>query len=298
MSESPIQSQSQLRVAYLNNPDPVFFNELDTKLQENLISQGAIVIPFQLDDISIKIQTSQIKFYLKDSNEEFQFDAFISYGYMSKFSDVAFFYLLTAIEKANKYVLHSTNTLSILNNKLMQAFSFSGDGVNIPRTFSAFSIPAIRNVVDLHFKPDEVSISKNFVDYGGDGVRKCDSTDFAVNNFARFYWGKEYTMLQKFISDSIGKSVRVFIVGGKTITIAEYQDLTGDFRSNVSFHGGFKLLNLQNCQKKKDYSEIAEHAVNCIGNINVCGVDLLDSKEKGIIVLEINAYPELYDISK
>jgi len=48
---------SELVVAYLNDPDPVYndSSELDKTLKDLFTKQGLKVIPFELSDISIKI---------------------------------------------------------------------------------------------------------------------------------------------------------------------------------------------------------------------------------------------------
>ncbi len=286
---------NQLRIAYLNNPDVVLVNKLD-KIIQNLFSQeGATVIPFQLSEISIKMEKNGIKFYLTDSKEEFQFDAFLSYGYMSKFKDTAFTYLLTAIEKANKFVFHTTANLGVMNNKLLQAFIYSTGDINIPKTYTGFSISAVSDIMSMHFPNDESAINKNLVDYGADGVKLCKYNQNSINLYAREFWRNEYTLFQKFIPDNPGRSIRVVVLGGKAILLLEYHDQTSDFRSNCSFQD-IILRNLEDSEKKNEYNEMAEKMVKSIGDIMLCGVDLLDSKQHGLTALEINAYPDPEDI--
>jgi len=61
---------------------------------------------------------------------------------------------------------------------------------------------------------------KKFEDYCGDGVRKCDLADKSINCAAKMLWEKQYTLVQKFIPDSIGKSIRVLCIGGKAYACA------------------------------------------------------------------------------
>ncbi len=52
-----------------------------------------------------------------------------------------------------------------------------------------------------------------------------------------------------------------------------------------------------NDPKKEKYFEVAEKACRSIDpNLTIAGVDILDSEKAGIVVLEINCWPELYDI--
>ena len=290
---------SELVVAYLNDPDPVYndSSELDKTLKDLFTKQGLKVIPFELSDISIKIQSTGINFYLNDSKDELQFDAFFAYGYMSRFKETAFNYLNTAMEKANKFILHPTSNLKVMNDKLLQALSYSNFNLNIPKTYTAFAIPSFRNVFDNNFEKQENAIFKNLVDFGGDGVKKCNQRADTICAFSRNIWDNQYSVIQKFIPDSLGRSVRVFMLGGKGIIVAEYVDKSGDFRSNISFTPDlYSMVNVDDTEKRKKYIELSEEAVKSIGDVLVAGVDLVDSKQNGIAVIEINAYPDMSDI--
>lgn len=293
-------TNEKLRIAYLNNPDPVFFNELDKKLQDLFTGLGAIVTPFELDDINFKIQTNKISFFLGDSKDEFEFDAFMFYGYMSKFKEIAFSFLLTAMEKSGKFVLHEVNNLKIMGDKLLQSFYYSGHNIGIPETYSAFSINGIKNITSIKLDSNEACVSKNLNDYAGDGVKLCGHKDVAINTYAKYFWNKEYSLIQKFIPDSHGKSIRVLLIGGKPAGICEYQDQTGDFRSNISFNREFILVDQKDNPKKDEYIKLAVDSLKSIGNGNIliAGVDIIDSKKLGLNVLEVNCFPDLYDISK
>jgi len=219
---------------------------------------------------------------------------------MSKFKEQAFNFLLTAMEKANKFVLHTTKSLEIMNNKLLSAFSFSNHHINIPETFTSFSIPSFRDLFEIHFQKDgkvEHSVTKALVDFSGDGVLKNTTSSWALNNFKRYIWSKEYSLLQRLVPDSFGRSIRVILIGGKAVTLASYNDPFGDFRSN--FNHEYTMESLENHEKKNEYISVAEKGLASISvNILIAGVDLLDSKEMGIVVLEINAFPSMDDISK
>lgn len=283
-----------LKVAYLTNPDPVFYSDLELRLQDELRKIGATVLPFDLLDISITVSKDNILFYLK--KELFEFDALLNYGYMSPFKDVAWKYLLSAVEKANKFVFHTSDVLKVLDNKLLQAFHYTSAGVNVPETFAGFSVNSVKSIMENNFEKKEASINKRLSDYAGDGVKKCDYTAVNVNAFAKAYWQGEYSLIQKMIPDSLGRSIRVLLMGGKAFAVAEYQDQVGDFRSNISYYQGFKLENITGTKRAEPFVALAEKAGRSVGDLVIGGVDILDSNEKGPVVLEINSYPDLYDI--
>ncbi len=282
-----------LRVAYLKNPDPVFFSDLEVRLQSELTKIGAKVLPFSLEELSVEVYQGKINFYI--NKELFEFDALLNYGYMSPFKDVAWKYILSCAEKAKKFTLHTSQVLKVLDNKLLQGIHYSSAGVNVPETFAGFSVNSVKAIMKNNFEEREVSINKLLNDYAGDGVKKCDYTAVNVNAFAKAYWHDEYSLVQKMISDSIGKSIRVLLMNGKAFLVAEYQDQMGDFRSNVSYYQGFKLERIEG-ERAQPFVDLAEKAGRSIGHLIIGGVDILDSKEKGLVVLEINSYPDLYDM--
>jgi glutathione synthase/RimK-type ligase-like ATP-grasp enzyme len=290
-----IMDKENFKIAYLKNPDPVFFSQLEVRLQEELKKQGAEVIPFDLLDISIECSTEKgIHFYLK--KELFEFDAVINYGYMSPFKDVAWGYILRAAEKAGKFILHKYDILRVLDNKLLQGIYYTSAGINVPETYMGFSVESVKAMMSKNFEEREASINKRLVDYAGDGVKKCDYTAVNVNAFAKAIWQGQYSLVQKMVPDSIGKSIRVLLMDGKPFLVAEYQDQSGDFRSNISYYNSFKLENLTNSERAEPYKVLAEKAGKAVGDLLIGGVDILDSKEFGPVVLEINSYPDLYDI--
>lgn len=86
-------------------------------------------------------------------------------------------------------------------------------------------------------------------------------------------------------------------MNGKAFAFAEYQDQSKDFRSNVSYHENFRLVAITDEKLQAKYAEVAEKAAQSItSELTIGGVDLLDSQTKGVVVLEINCWPDLYDI--
>jgi glutathione synthase/RimK-type ligase-like ATP-grasp enzyme len=46
------------------------------------------------------------------------------------------------------------------------------------------------------------------------------------------------------------------------------------------------------------YAKLGESAVRAIGDIVLGFVDILDSEENGCVVLEVNGWPEIYDLQE
>jgi ribosomal protein S6--L-glutamate ligase len=95
--------------------------------------------------------------------------------------------------------------------------------------------------------------------------------------------------LQRFIEESKGRDVRVFVVGGKVIATMERSAQDGEFRSNLHRGASSKKVRITSAEE-----EISLRAARLMG-LDVAGVDLLRS-DKGPLILEINASPGLEGI--
>jgi ribosomal protein S6--L-glutamate ligase len=100
---------------------------------------------------------------------------------------------------------------------------------------------------------------------------------------------REEILLQKFVEESKGKDVRVFIVGGKVIATMERSAQNGEFRSNL--HRGALSHKIK---ITKEEEEISLRAAQLMG-LQIAGVDILRSNA-GPVILEVNASPGLEGI--
>ena len=283
-------------IGYLANPDKVFYNILDNVLIKYLNKNGAKVIPFSLDDISFNINNSKITLYKKTS--PVKVNGFLSYGYMAKFHYEAYKHITRTLSKMNIPLLYHPRSEEILTNKYYQALCFHKGKVPIPQTGISFSIEGFKALSKIKYP--QQSVLKELSDYGGDGVSTYPNKESLVNSAAKMLWRNEYCLFQKFIPDSYGKSIRVLCINNKPVASAEYVNKADTFKSNSSFgYKYFSLVSLMKHPKRKQYERLAIRAVNSIGKAKdqvIVGVDILDSKKEGMVVLEVNPWPDLFDI--
>lgn len=219
----------------------------------------------------------------------------LCYGYMSPLHMQSYVYIVSAFENQGKACLHNERVTRILDNKLLQGICYAKAQIPIPDTFAGFELDAVRNFYRSNIK--DKSIIKSLSDYGGDGVKLSKHPDDGITCVSKMLWNNVQTLTQKFVPDVWGRSIRVLLIKGKASAWAEYQDKSSDFRSNVSYHDNFQLVPITDEKLRARYSEIAEKAALSVDkDITVAGVDILDSKTQGCFVLEINCWPDLYDI--
>lgn len=123
----------------------------------------------------------------------------------------------------------------------------------------------------------------------GQGVILGESQTAALSVAEAFIRMKEEILLQRFIEESKGRDVRVFIVGGNVVATMERNAQNGDFRSNL--HRGASSSKVR---ITPDEEELALRAAQLMG-LEVAGVDILRSNA-GPLVLEVNASPGLEGI--
>ena len=123
----------------------------------------------------------------------------------------------------------------------------------------------------------------------GMGVILGESQSAAQSVAEAFIRLREEILLQRFVEESKGKDVRVFIVGDKVIASMERNAQNGEFRSNL--HRGASSHKVRITSEEE---EIALSAARLMG-LQIAGVDILRSNA-GPLILEVNASPGLEGI--
>ena len=96
-------------------------------------------------------------------------------------------------------------------------------------------------------------------------------------------------LLQECVKESVGRDVRVIVVGGEVVAAMRRQARLGEFRSNIHRGGVAMAVNLSS-----DYATVAKEAARIVG-LDIAGVDLLES-DQGPKVIEVNSSPGLEGI--
>jgi glutathione synthase/RimK-type ligase-like ATP-grasp enzyme len=280
----------------MRNPDVVFYSDMDFEVVKCLEEEGAEVSLFNLEEIYFQMtKEGGVEIFVKD--QKMIIDGFLSYGYMSKFHFEAYTYVNNGMEQAGIPCLHTPELEKVLNNKFLQGLRYAKAGVSIPPTHMGYALDSFKEIVKANYPTH--SIIKKLDEYGGDGVVKCHTKEHLLDNAAKSLWKLDYCIFQKFVPDSLGKSIRAFCIDGKCVAVAQFEDKTSNFRSNNSFgHDNFSLNSFMDHKDFDKYAKLGESAVRAIGDIVLGGVDILDSEENGCVVLEVNGWPEIYDLER
>ncbi len=188
------------------------------------------------------------------------------------------------------YTVVSTEALLRSRDKRSALQYLAAHDIPVPDTVFMATSENVHTALDVLGKEYPVII-KMLQSTQGDGVLLGENKQSAIAMATSFLRIKEEILLQKFIRESNGKDIRVFVVGGEVVATMERSAQQGEFRSNLHRGGDARKIKITNEEK-----DIAIRAADLMG-LKVAGVDLLRSKD-GPVVLEVNASPGLEGIER
>ncbi|MBC6997478.1 RimK family alpha-L-glutamate ligase [Cytophaga sp. FL35] len=183
----------------------------------------------------------------------------------------------------------SARSLSIARarNKVRSLQIMSQKGIPIPETLFSIDPDTIEEQIELlGGAPVIIKIQEGT---HGLGVILAESQKSAKSIIDTFYKMDTSILLQKYIAESNGEDIRIFVVGDKVVASMKRISSQEEFRSNV--HRGGKTEKIKLTKKEE---EIAINAAKHLG-LGVAGVDLIRSN-KGPLLIEVNASPGLRGI--
>ncbi|MBK8701278.1 MAG: RimK family alpha-L-glutamate ligase [Saprospiraceae bacterium] len=172
-------------------------------------------------------------------------------------------------------------------NKLTCLQMLSAAGIAVPTT------AITNNLYTLPFVIDKVGPSPHIVKLAtgtqGLGVILSESKANAESIVEAFQKTEEKVLIQRFVSESKGSDIRVFVVDGQIAGAMRRQAKEGEFRSNI--HRGAQSFAIKLTREEE---ELALKATSVMG-LHIAGVDMLQS-QNGPQILEVNASPGLEGI--
>ena len=195
-------------------------------------------------------------------------------------------YTAQIIEKSGVRVFNPSNAIITCDDKMLTYLSLIDKGIKMPKT-----IPSPLCYSDAEITYSEVDKIASVLNYPvvvklsfssmGKGV-------FLANNREELYslcnkYKKDAKIFQEFISSSIGKDVRMIVIGGKYFCGYERNSGGKDFRSNVALGG--------NGVKVEPSSEfiLASEKIAKELNLDYMGCDILYGKNGEPILCEVNS---------
>ncbi len=186
-------------------------------------------------------------------------------------------------------VFSTARSLSIsrARNKVRTLQILSRKHIPIPETLFSINPDDIEEQIELLGGPPVIIKLQEGTQ--GLGVILAETKKSAKSIIDTFYKMDTSILIQKYIEESNGEDIRIFVVGNKVIASMKRTSAVDEFRSNVH-RGGFTEAIKPTA--KEQY--IALNATKHLG-LGVAGVDIIRSK-KGPLLIEVNASPGLQGI--
>ncbi|MBT5237002.1 RimK family alpha-L-glutamate ligase [Candidatus Peregrinibacteria bacterium] len=193
-------------------------------------------------------------------------------------------YFISAVirhfERLGVFVLNNSESIKNAMDKMASIQMLAAENIPVPKTLLA------KTPLDLDFVVKEFSfpvILKKVSGSEGKGIVMCkdhsqleDTMDLLDPNLNM--------IIQECINSSLGRDIRVFVIGGRAIGAMLRTAKEGKFKANYSAGGSVELLDLT-----PEVEWLAVESSRIIG-LDIAGVDLLIDEE-GYQICEINSSP-------
>jgi ribosomal protein S6--L-glutamate ligase len=181
----------------------------------------------------------------------------------------------------------SAPSLLLSRDKLSCLQTLAEAGIAVPRSGITNNQFTIRQL--LANVSDNPYILKLLNGTQGLGVILSETTSNAESIIEAFMKTQDNILVQKFIPESKGADLRVFIVDGKIVGAMKRQAQPGEFRSNLHRGGYSSLVKLSSAEE-----EISLRAASVM-KVDIAGIDILQSND-GPMIIEVNVSPGLEGI--
>tara|TARA_R110002167_G_scaffold206691_2_gene410724 strand:- start:549 stop:1439 length:891 start_codon:yes stop_codon:yes gene_type:complete len=236
---------------------------------------------------SVKLGSEKPQIYLRDENITNKFEAIIP-RVGSKFTRHAAA-LVAQFEMNGIFSTARSSGIAKARNKVRTLQIMSRKGIPIPETLFSINPDNIAEQIKILGGPPVIVKLQEGTQ--GIGVMLAESMKSAISIIDTFYKMETSILIQKFIHESKGEDIRIFVVGDKIVASMKRMSDEGEFRSNL--HRGGASQEVELTRKER---EMALKASKYLG-LDVAGVDLIRSN-KGPLLIEVNASPGLQGIEK
>lgn len=195
-------------------------------------------------------------------------------------------YASEILERVGLRLFNSHRAIRICDDKAETHVALSGIGIPMPKT-----LPGLL-CYDMKCELNDDVVSQVEAEFGypvivkscfgslGKGVWKADDRDELRALMRELQFSPH--LFQEFITSSVGRDVRVILIGGRVVAAMKRSSET-DFRSNIELGGVGEVFELPS-----DFKAIAERAACALG-LDYCGLDLMFGEDGSPILCEVNS---------
>lgn len=186
-------------------------------------------------------------------------------GAFTSYFDLA---VIRHLERLGVKSFNTSESVEIVRDKLYSQQILAEKGLPVPKTMLV-KFPVNIDLVEKRLGFPVVV--KTLYGSQGSGVFLCESRKQFINlvELVEATKASAHIILQEFISDSKGRDLRVFTIGGRAVACVERKAAEGEFKANFSQGGSVKPFEIT-----PEIEWLAVEAAR-IFNLDLAGIDLL-----------------------
>jgi len=260
----------------------IVFDRLRT--EEKLLQKNAQELGYETSMIDAKITS-----FDTDSNpENYEFGDVVLERCVSYYRGLHF---TACLEFMDIPVINRFDVANTCGNKMITSMLLKKNNIPTPKTYFSFSAEtALENFENIGYplviKPIIGSWGRSVMP-----IKDKDTADAVIENrqvtdgpHDRIYY------LQEMI-DRPPRDIRVITVGDQAIS-AMYRKSSGGFKTNIALGADPEL-----CEITKEIEDLCEKTSKAVGG-GILGIDLMEDKERGLVVHEVNNTVEFKGLVK
>ena len=260
----------------------IVFDRLRT--EEKLLQKKAEELGYETSMIDAKITS----FDTDSKPENFDFGDVVLERCVSYYRGLHF---TACLEFLDIPVINKFDVANTCGNKMITSMLLKKNNIPTPRTYFSFSAEtALENFENIGYplviKPIIGSWGRSVMP-----IKDKDTAEAVIENRQvtdgpqdRIYY------LQEMI-DRPPRDIRVITVGDQAVS-AMYRKSSGGFKTNIALGADPEL-----CQITKEMEDLCEKTSKAVGG-GILGIDLMEDKERGLVVHEVNNTVEFKGLVK
>jgi [lysine-biosynthesis-protein LysW]--L-2-aminoadipate ligase len=186
-----------------------------------------------------------------------------------------------ALEGLGVNVINSLNTGIFAGNKLFTHMLLRKHGIPTPFASVAFSMEAALETLEKHGYPQVIKPTVGSWGRMISKINDADSAEGIIESREKMYPIYQVHYLEEFVKRP-PRDIRAIVVGDKVVAAIYRNSGDGSWKTNMALGGV-----AEPCKVSNEMEEICIRAKNAVQG-QIVGVDLMESKDKGLVVHEVN----------
>jgi len=260
----------------------IVFDRLRT--EEKLLQKEAENLGYETSMIDAKITS----FNTDSKQENFEFGDVVLERCISYYRGLHF---TACLEFMDIPVINKFDVANTCGNKMITSMLLKKNNIPTPKTYFSFSAEtALENFEKIGYplviKPIIGSWGRSVMP-----IKDKDTAEAVIENRQVTDGPQDRIYYLQEMVDRPPRDIRVITVGDQAIS-AMYRKSSGGFKTNIALGAEPEL-----CEITKEIEDLCEKASKAVGG-GILGIDLMEDKEKGLVVHEVNNTVEFKGLVK